>query len=51
MAWHYRGASNEEGLAGMTMERTALNVSVLNKLGMKDVDRVIIDIMEDRLGK
>jgi L-cysteine desulfidase len=26
-------------------------VSVLNKQGMKDVDRVIIDIMEDRLGK
>ncbi len=51
MAWHYRGASNEEGLAGMTMERTALNVSVLNKEGMKDVDRVIIDIMEDRKSK
>ena len=51
MAWHCKGASNEEGLAGTTMERTARNVSVLNKEGMKHVDRVIIDIMEDRKGK
>lgn len=51
MAWHYKGASNVEGLAGNTMESTALNVAMLNKEGMKDIDRVIIDIMEDRKGQ
>lgn len=47
MAWHYKGASNVEGIAGVTMEQTAHNVSMLNKEGMKEMDRLIIDIMEE----
>lgn len=46
MAWHYKGASNVEGIAGETMETTARNVSMLNKEGMKSMDKIIIDIME-----
>lgn len=47
MAWHYKGASNVEGISGVTMEQTARNVSMLNKEGMAAMDKVIIDIMED----
>lgn len=46
MAWHYKGASNVEGITGETMETTARNVSMLNKEGMKSMDKIIIDIME-----
>ncbi len=46
MAWHSKGASNVEGISAETMEKTAFNVSMLNKEGMKQMDKVIIDIME-----
>jgi len=46
MAGYYTGSKNIEGISGPTMERTAQNVSMLNKEGMKLVDKVLIDIME-----
>jgi len=46
MACYYTGSKNIEGISGATMEHTAQNVSMLNKEGMKLVDRVVIDIME-----
>ena len=46
MACHSKGASNVEGISAATMEKTAMNVSLLNKEGMKQMDKVIIDIME-----
>ncbi|HNZ09100.1 MAG TPA: L-serine ammonia-lyase, iron-sulfur-dependent, subunit alpha [Bacillota bacterium] len=47
MAGYSTGSKNIEGISGPTMERTAQNVSMLNKEGMKLVDKVLIDIMEE----
>lgn len=47
MAGYSTGSSNIEGIAGATMEHTAQNVSLLNKEGMKLVDKVVIDIMKE----
>ncbi|MDD3598995.1 MAG: L-serine ammonia-lyase, iron-sulfur-dependent, subunit alpha, partial [Firmicutes bacterium] len=43
------GINDAQGIVDTTIERTANNVARLNVEGMKEVDRVLIEILEDRV--
>lgn len=42
------GVDSPQGVAGATLEETTDNVGRLNREGMKDVDRVLIEILSER---
>ncbi|HHY61588.1 MAG TPA: serine dehydratase subunit alpha family protein, partial [Firmicutes bacterium] len=43
------GIDDAQGIVDITIEGTAQNVARLNAEGMKDVDRVLIEILEERV--
>jgi len=44
-----RGINSAQGIVDDTIEGTADNVGRLNAEGMRDVDRVLINIIEERV--
>jgi L-cysteine desulfidase len=46
---HDSGINDAQGIVDTTIEGTAKNVARLNVEGMKDVDRVLIEILEERV--
>jgi len=49
IAVHDSGINDAQGIVDTTIEGTAKNVARLNVEGMKDVDRVLIEILEERV--
>jgi L-cysteine desulfidase len=47
-ALNNQGISSEQGIIGDSIEKTVNNVGMINGMGMKDMDSIIIDIMENR---
>jgi len=50
LAMQGRGVNTALGVVGSSFEETIDNIACLNNQGMKDVDKVIIDVLEARGG-
>jgi L-cysteine desulfidase len=48
MAIQGKGADSPGGVVGASLQETVDNISLVNQEGMKDVDSVIIGILESR---
>ncbi len=48
LAMEGKGVSRPQGIAGSSIEKTVENIALLNREGMRDADRVIIGICQER---
>ncbi len=48
LAMEGKGVSRPQGITGSSIEKTVENIALLNKEGMRDADRVIIEICQER---